>query len=114
MTKEKLNALADELRKNVEHRLDTALLTLVEILAELDDGDIVCYSCGHIGIALTKNYIELSDIDASEGLLELQVFPDYGDIALTKKYLEAYLITNEDVLESDVIEELKRLIERYK
>ena len=114
MTKEKLNALADELRKNVEHRLDTALLTIVETVADLDEGDVVCYSCGHIGIALTKHYIELSDIDAGEGLLELQILPDYTDIALTKKYLEAYLITNEDVLDAEVVEELKRLIALYK
>ena len=44
----------------------------------------------------------------------LMYFSDYTDIALTRKYLEAYLLTNEDVLEADKIEELKRLIERYK
>ena len=53
----KLNDLADELRKNVEHRLDVALLTIVETLAELDDGDTVSYSCGNIGIGLTRDCI---------------------------------------------------------
>ena len=110
----KLNNLADELRKNVENRFDLALLTIVETLAELDDGDMVCYSCGNIGISLTKKYIELVDINASTGLLELQIFPDYNDIARVKYYLEAYLLTNEDVLEAETIEELKRLIELYK
>lgn len=71
--KEKLNNLADELRKNVEHRLDAALLTIVETLAELDDGDVVSYSCGNIGIGLTRDYIELVDIKAGTALLSLDV-----------------------------------------
>lgn len=70
---DKLNKLADELRKNVEHRLDIALLTIVETLAELDDGDVVSYSCGNIGIGLTRNYIELVDIEAGTALLSFEV-----------------------------------------
>lgn len=70
---DKLNKLADELRKNVAHRLDTALLTIVETLAELDDGDIVSYSCGNIGIGFTKYYIELVDIEAGTALLSFDV-----------------------------------------
>ena len=70
---EKLNNLADELRKNVEHRLDTALLTMVETLAELDDGDVVSYSCGNIGIGLTRDCIELVDIEAGTAILSFNV-----------------------------------------
>ena len=69
----KLNHLADELRKNVGHRLDLALLTIVENLADLDDGDICSYSCGNIGISLTKNYIDLVDIENSTSILTLEV-----------------------------------------
>lgn len=68
-----LNHLADELRKNVGHRLDLAILTIVENLADLDDGDICSYSCGNIGISLTKNYIELVDIENSTSILTLEV-----------------------------------------
>lgn len=70
---ETLNRVADELRCNVENRFDTALLTIVETLAELDPGDTVSYSCGNIGINITSNYIELVDIEASKAILALEV-----------------------------------------
>lgn len=69
----KLNHLADELRKNVGNRFDLALLTIVENLADLDDGDLCSYSCGNIGINLTKNSIELVDITKSTAILTLEV-----------------------------------------
>ena len=68
-----LNHLADELRENVGNRFDLALLTIVENLADLDDGDLCSYSCGNIGINLTKDYIELVDIDKSTKVLGLRV-----------------------------------------
>jgi hypothetical protein len=42
----------------------------------------------------------------------LMYFPDYDIISKIKNYLEAYLITNRDVLEEDEIGELEGLI-RY-
>lgn len=41
-------------------------------------------------------------------------FDDYNDIALTYRFLEAYLLTNEDVLDECSIYDLKRLLNRYK
>lgn len=69
----KLNHLADELRKNVGNRFDLALLTIVENLADLEDGDLCSYSCGNIGINLTKDSIELVDITKSTAILTLEV-----------------------------------------
>lgn len=43
----------------------------------------------------------------------LMYFQDYTDIALTRKYLEAYLTTNRDVLEQTDINELERLLKRF-
>lgn len=44
----------------------------------------------------------------------LMYFPDYSEIERTRYFLQAYLTTNADVLETPVIEELISLIERYK
>jgi hypothetical protein len=43
----------------------------------------------------------------------LMYFPDYSVIERTRYFLQAYLTTNEDVLETPVIEELLELINRY-
>lgn len=43
----------------------------------------------------------------------LMYFPDYTDISLIHKYLEAYLITNREVLEQKDIDELERLLKRF-
>lgn len=43
----------------------------------------------------------------------LMYFPDYTDMALTRKYLEAYLTTNRDVLGQVEINELERLLKRF-
>lgn len=71
--REKLDRLADELRPNVEHRLDLALLTIVEALADLDEGDSVNYSCGDIGITLSPSMIELVNIETGTRILGLEV-----------------------------------------
>lgn len=71
--KEKLDRLADELRPNVEHRLDLALLTIVETLADLDEGDSVNYSCGNTGITLSPGMIELVNIETGTMILGLEV-----------------------------------------
>lgn len=70
---EKLNQAADELRQNVSNRFDVALLTVVETLADLDDGQICSYSCGNIGISITPDYIELVDIAAGTSIFVLEV-----------------------------------------
>lgn len=44
----------------------------------------------------------------------LMYFPDYSTIERTRYFLEAYLTTNGDYLETPVIEELLELIDRYK
>lgn len=75
--KEKLDRLADELRPNVEHRLDLALLTIVETLADLDEGDSVNYSYDNIGIALSPSMIELVNIETGTRILGLEV--KYGE-----------------------------------
>jgi hypothetical protein len=71
--REKLDRLADELRPNVEHRLDLALLTIVEALADLNKGDSVNYSCGNIGITFSPSMIELVDIEKGTRILGLEV-----------------------------------------
>jgi hypothetical protein len=43
----------------------------------------------------------------------LMYFPDYTDMSLTHKYLEAYLTTNRDVLGQSDINELERLLKRF-
>ena len=73
MNKEKLERVADELRCNVDNRFDVAMLTIVETLADLDEGDSVSWSIGNIGINVTKNSIELVDIEASRAILSLEV-----------------------------------------
>lgn len=71
--RETLELVADELRCNVAHRLDTAMLTIVETLADLDDGDVVSYSCGNIGIGITRGSIELVDIEAGKAIITMEV-----------------------------------------
>lgn len=71
--RETLNHVADKLRCNVGNHFDTALLSIVETLAELDPGDTVGYSCGNIGINITRDYIELVDIAESRAILALEV-----------------------------------------
>lgn len=44
----------------------------------------------------------------------LMYFSHYSTIERTKYFLEAYLTTNEDYLDTPVIEELLELIDRYK
>lgn len=67
---EKLEQLADELRPNVDHRLDLAILTLVETLADVGDGHITS-SCGNIGISITENSIFLVNLDTGEIIFTL-------------------------------------------
>ena len=81
--------------------------------------DTIATSYDNLGVQITKKSMDFVDIESGTSLLrfvrqESQILPDYADIALTKKYLEAYLITNEDVLDAEVVEELKRLIALYK
>lgn len=44
----------------------------------------------------------------------LMYFPHYSTIERTRYFLEAYLTTNGDYLDTPVIEELLELIDRYK
>lgn len=73
MNRDKLERVADELRCNVDNCFDVAMLTIVETLADLDEGDNVSWSLGNIGINVTKNSIELVDINASRAILSLEV-----------------------------------------
>lgn len=69
---EKLERLADELRPEVDHRLDLAILTLVETLADVGDGHITS-TCGNIGISITEDSIFLVNLDTGEIILTLSV-----------------------------------------
>lgn len=71
--KEKLNNIADELRQNVNDRFDLALLTIVESFADLEDCETVCSSCGNLGLNLTRDTIELVDIEASKALVTITI-----------------------------------------
>ena len=62
---EKLERLADKLRPNVDNKLDLAILTLVETLSDVGDGNITS-TCGNIGISVVKNSIFLVNLDTGE------------------------------------------------
>ena len=67
---EKLERLADELRPDVDGRLDLAILTLVETFADVGDGYITS-TCGNIGISITKDRIFLVNLDTGEIIFTL-------------------------------------------
>lgn len=70
--KETLERIADELRCNVDNHLDVALLSIVEMLAEMSDKqNNISWSCGNIGIDVMSDCIELVDLETGEVLLIL-------------------------------------------
>lgn len=70
--KETLERVADELRPNVDHRLDLAILTLVETLTDVGDGHITS-TCGNIGISITKDSVFLVNLDTGEIVFTFRV-----------------------------------------
>ena len=67
---EKLERLADELRPNVDNKLDLAILTLVEAFADVGDGNITS-TCGNIGISVVEDSIFLVNLDTGEIIFTL-------------------------------------------
>ena len=67
---EKLKQLADELRHNSDNRLDFAILTLVDMFANVGDGNITS-TCGNIGISVVKDSIFLTNLDTGEIIFTL-------------------------------------------
>ena len=59
---EKLEQLADTLRPNVDYRLELAILTVIDTLADVGDGHITL-PCGDVGISITKNSIFLTNLN---------------------------------------------------
>lgn len=67
---EKLKQIADELRRNSDNELDLAILTLVDMFANVGDGNITS-TCGNIGISVVKDSIFLVNLDTGEILFSL-------------------------------------------
>lgn len=69
---------------------------------------------GYCNNEVMTDYNTLFRVDQETGecVDYLIYFPDYDKIAKIKRYLEAYLITNRDVLEDEKIGELEGLL-RY-
>ena len=69
-----LEALVDELRKNVKYRLDMVALTLVEALANLVEHNGEASSdCGNVRVWMTKDVLQLLDNTTGEVLLAFNV-----------------------------------------
>ena len=68
--------------------------------ARLEGDDIICF--GH--------YVARVDQTTGEIVDYLVHFPDFDKIAKISGFLDAYLITNQDVLDSKTIDELESLI----
>lgn len=99
-------------KKTTEHFNDSYDTVLEAFYQESTFGSDKCFLASGYNCSLAK-----IDPDTNMPVDVLMYFPDYTAIQLTKKYLEAYLITNEDVLaeiDPDRIDELKSLIERYR
>ena len=70
--KETLERVADELRHNIDNKLDLAILTLVETLSDVGDGNITS-TCGNIGISVVKDSIFLVNLDTGEIMFILNI-----------------------------------------
>lgn len=90
-----------------------AVAGTVDLMIEAGD-DNIGISEGTIGLNVVHNNIEFVDIEADgdevASLGDLHLFAP-GSLYKIKKYLQAYLLTNRDVLDEDVIQELEELIE---
>lgn len=67
---EKLEQLADELRHNSDNGLDLAILILIDMFANVGDGNITS-TCGNIGINVVKDSIFLVNLDTGEIIFTL-------------------------------------------
>lgn len=67
---EKLKQLADELRHNSDNGLDLAILILVDMFANVGDGNMTL-TCGNIGISVVKDSIFLVNLDTGEIIFTL-------------------------------------------
>lgn len=98
----RLKKKTDKLKRGITRRLGRSYSDVINAIhVGLDDKDV------HV----INNRI--GRVHPEEGYLcdYLMYFPDYDMIAKIKKYLDAYLITNRDVLEDNVIDELEKLLE---
>lgn len=69
MNKMELELVADELRRNVNNRFDSALLTLVETFADMAGNPPVDYSCGAVNIRVTHDGIILTNRKTNQTIL---------------------------------------------
>lgn len=105
------------LSDNIDY--DTALPDVCAVVSTVDlmvdtGYNNVGISEGTIGLNVTHNNIEFVDIEADgnevSSLGDLHLFSP-GAISKIEKYLRAYLLTNREFVDEDVIEELEELIE---
>lgn len=110
MTFRKLNKKITKLNKEITKLFDVSYDTVLEAFyQETVFGSDKAFLASNCNCSIAK-----IDPDTNFPVDVLMYFPDYFAIQSTKKYLEAYLLTNEDVLDEDEIVELKSLIDRYK
>lgn len=95
---------------------DPTIDKIISLLGDCEDaGDgNISISSGDLLVDITRNRIDLCE-DTETGAIEFGSikFIDGKDNRLIRKYLEAYFITNEDVLEAEDIDNLKRLIRLF-
>lgn len=87
------------------------VVSTIALMVDQGPGD-THISEGDIGISVTCDGIEIVDINEEDtkGLLRLKLFKPES-LAKIEKYLRAYLITNRDFLDEEIVEELEELLE---
>ena len=93
----------NRLRRKLAEQLADAHQTVICGIQTQIEGEL--YVAGYTLAKINDETGELHDF--------LMYFPDYNDIALTRKCLEAYLLTNREHLDECLVNDINRLLARY-